>query len=124
MREKSKKLLPKWGPYSKKYMGISRVMEESRIPGARYDLVIHPTYANSAFPVPNVTFPAGFHQTVSDEFFDSLSRFRDPVDIAALCDSAGGRRAVPRRGALAEISDSFRRCRAGQAPEGRFCSDV
>ncbi len=66
MREKSKKLLPKWGPYSKKYMGISRVMEESRIPGARYDLVIHPTYANSAFPVPNVTFPAGFHPWNAD----------------------------------------------------------
>ena len=34
--------------------------------GARYDLVIHPTYANSAFPVPNVTFPAGFHPWNAD----------------------------------------------------------
>ena len=34
------KQMPVWGPYSKKYMGLSRVMKESAIPGARFDLVI------------------------------------------------------------------------------------
>lgn len=53
--------MPLWGPYSKKYMGLSRIMKESRIPGARFDLVIYPTYANSAVPVPNVTVPSGYH---------------------------------------------------------------
>ena len=50
-----------WGPYSKKYMGISRIMKESAVPGARFDLVIHPTYANSNVPAPNVTIPSEYH---------------------------------------------------------------
>lgn len=66
MNQNNLRLLPVWGPYSKKYMGLSRVMSESKVAGARYDLVIHPTYANSAFPVPNVTFPSGFHPWDAD----------------------------------------------------------
>ena len=50
-----------WGPYSKKYMGISRIMKESAVPGARFDFVIHPTYANSNVPAPNVTIPSEYH---------------------------------------------------------------
>ena len=55
MRDENKNIIPLWGPYSKKYMGISRIMKESAVPGARFDLVIHPTYANSNVPAPNVT---------------------------------------------------------------------
>lgn len=66
MRKENQQLLSVWGPYSKKYMGISRVMRESRVRGARYDLVLHPTYANSAFPAPNVTVPSGFHPWDAD----------------------------------------------------------
>ena len=54
MREENKQMIPLWGPYSKKYMGISRIMRESRIPGARWDL-------NSAVSVPNVTVPSDYH---------------------------------------------------------------
>ena len=61
MREENKQMIPLWGPYSKKYMGISRIMRESRIPGARWDLVVYPTYANSAVSVPNVTVPSDYH---------------------------------------------------------------
>lgn len=61
MRSESLQALPLWGPYSKKYMGLSRVMKESRINGARFDLVVYPTYANSAVPVPNVTVPSDYH---------------------------------------------------------------
>ena len=61
MREENKQIIPLWGPYSKKYMGISRIMRESRIPGARWDLVVYPTYANSAVSVPNVTVPSDYH---------------------------------------------------------------
>ena len=61
MREESKKKIPTWGPYSKKYMGISRIMKECKIPGARFDLVVYPTYANSAVSVPNVTVPSDYH---------------------------------------------------------------
>lgn len=61
MREENKQMIPLWEPYSKKYMGISRIMRESRIPGARWDLVVYPTYANSAVSVPNVTVPSDYH---------------------------------------------------------------
>ena len=61
MREENKKKLPLWGPYSKKYMGLSRVMRESTAEGARFDLVLSPTYAYSAVPVPNVTVPSAYH---------------------------------------------------------------
>lgn len=53
--------MPTWGPYSKKYMGLSRIMKESKISGARFDLAVYPTYANSAVPVPNVTVPSDYH---------------------------------------------------------------
>ncbi len=61
MREEHKNCMPVWGPYSKKYMGLSRIMRESEISGARYDLAVYPTYANSAVPVPNVTVPSDYH---------------------------------------------------------------
>lgn len=61
MREENKKKISLWGSYSKKYMGISRIMQESIVPGARFDLVVYPTYANSAVPVPNVTVPSDYH---------------------------------------------------------------
>ena len=60
------KQMPVWGPYSKKYMGLSRVMKESSIPGARFDLVIYPTYANSSVPAPNVTVPSNYHPWQAD----------------------------------------------------------
>lgn len=61
MREENRHCMPLWGPYSKKYMGISRIMKESSIAGSRFDLVVYPTYANSAVPVPNVTVPSDYH---------------------------------------------------------------
>lgn len=59
--EEPKDLLPDWGPYSKKYMGISRIISQALIPGARMDCVVHPMLANSNQPVPNVTFPSSWH---------------------------------------------------------------
>ena len=53
--------VPTWGPYSKKYMGVSRIVDESRKEGVRFDFVIHPTVANTNVPVPNVTFPSNYH---------------------------------------------------------------
>ena len=54
-------LLPDWGPYSKKYMGISKVIREGSTEALRFDLVVHPTLENCSIPVPNLTFPANFH---------------------------------------------------------------
>lgn len=57
----SKDIMPLWGPYSKKYMGISHVADSLSKMGARFDFIVHPTLWNSAFPPPNVTFPSGYH---------------------------------------------------------------
>lgn len=59
--DKPEELLPDWGPYSKKYMGVSKVVGEAPIQGARFDCVVHPMLANSGQPAPNVTFPSSWH---------------------------------------------------------------
>lgn len=59
--KKSQIRMPLWGPYSKKYMGLSRIVDDRAAEGARYDFVVHPTLWNSATPVPNVTVPSGYH---------------------------------------------------------------
>lgn len=55
------KTMPKWGPYSKKYMGISKIIDSLVDAGARFDYSVHPTLWNSATPVPNVTVPSNYH---------------------------------------------------------------
>lgn len=57
--DKFKEVLPDWGPYSKKYAGISKVIDGNN--GARFDLVVHPTIVNGNQPLPNVTFPSSYH---------------------------------------------------------------
>lgn len=53
--------MPLWGPYSKKYMGLSKIIESMADIGARFDAAVHPTLWNSATPVPNVTVPSNYH---------------------------------------------------------------
>lgn len=53
--------MPLWGPYSKKYMGITRIIDKKPETGARFDVSVHPTIWNSNCPVPNVTTPSGYH---------------------------------------------------------------
>ncbi len=53
--------LPLWGPYSKKYMGLSRIIDSLSDMGARFDFTIHPTLWNSSTPVPNVCVPSSYH---------------------------------------------------------------
>lgn len=53
--------MPVWGPYSKKYMGLSHIPASLRDIGARFDFSVHPTLWNSNVPVPNVTIPSGYH---------------------------------------------------------------
>lgn len=57
----SSNTMPLWGPYSKKYMGISRVVDTDLPSGARFDFSVHPTVWNSSVPVPNVTYPSNYH---------------------------------------------------------------
>ncbi len=53
--------MPTWGPYSKKYMGLSKIIESMADTGVRFDFSVHPTLWNSATPVPNVTVPSNYH---------------------------------------------------------------
>lgn len=59
--QENKVKMPVWGPYSKKYMGISRIIKSLADVGARYDFSVHPTLWNSSTPVPNVTVPSSYH---------------------------------------------------------------
>lgn len=47
---------PFWGPYSKKYLGISRVADEDMREGVRFDFTVSPTVFASGATVPNATF--------------------------------------------------------------------
>ena len=73
-----KEYLPEWGPYSKKYMGISRIVESAPIQGARFDCVVHPAEANMNQPAPNVTFPSSWHMW---EAAPDLSYFSYRVEL-------------------------------------------
>ena len=55
--------LPLWGPYSKKYMGISRTIPEEKTSakGVRFELVVFPTIAFSGVRPPNTVLPSGYH---------------------------------------------------------------
>ena len=59
--EKMNSILGKWGPYSKKYSGISRIVDHEYEGGVRFDLVVSPAIENSDSRVPNVTVPTGVH---------------------------------------------------------------
>ncbi|MFV0411830.1 MAG: hypothetical protein ACK5L3_01000, partial [Oscillospiraceae bacterium] len=50
-----------FGPYSKKYMALSHIAESRLQQGARVDLTVHPMLYNGGTPVPNVTYPCGWH---------------------------------------------------------------
>lgn len=52
-------VFPLWGPYGKKYLGISRVADESMTEGVRFDFTVSPTIFASGANVPNSTFMCG-----------------------------------------------------------------
>lgn len=59
--EKMNKIMGKWGPFSKKYSGISRIADHESEGGVRFDLVVSPAVENADSRVPNVTVPTGVH---------------------------------------------------------------
>ena len=59
--EKMHERLGKWGPYSKKYSGISRIVDNNTEGGVRFDCVVSPAIENADSRVPNVTVPVGVH---------------------------------------------------------------
>ena len=76
MKSVSKKmidLMGVWGPYSKKYSGISRITDHETEKGVRFDCVVSPAIENADSRVPNVTVPVGVHpwEAASDYSFYS-----------------------------------------------------
>lgn len=51
--------LPDWGPYTKKYIGISHIPDERA--GFRFDLSVFPGFYRRKVEVPNVMWDSGFH---------------------------------------------------------------
>lgn len=55
------KCFPAWGPYGKKYMGISRIADHSFANGVRFDMTVAPAIFGGDIKVPNTTLPSGCH---------------------------------------------------------------
>jgi hypothetical protein len=51
--------LPNWGPYSKRYAGISHIPEVSQ--GLRFDLGIMPGNYRRQMLIPNEKWASGYH---------------------------------------------------------------
>lgn len=51
--------LPSWGPYTKKYMGISHISNPAL--GVRFDLSVIPSYYRRKIQLPNVKWENNFH---------------------------------------------------------------
>ncbi|MEQ6121461.1 trehalase family glycosidase [Reichenbachiella sp. MALMAid0571] len=51
--------LPNWGPYTKKYIGVSHIPDVDK--GLRFDLSVFPGFYRRKVDVPNVFFESGFH---------------------------------------------------------------
>lgn len=80
---KMSEVMPKWGPYSKKYSGISKVVDHKTEQGVRFDFVALPAISNTDAKAPNVTLPVGVHpwDTKSDYSFYSYRQDMEWKDV-------------------------------------------
>lgn len=62
-----KKYFPLWGPYSKKYAGVSAIATNLKHSGIRFDLSAAPAVSAFDIRVPNVTLPSSYHPWLSSE---------------------------------------------------------
>lgn len=51
--------LPSWGPFTKKYMGISHIANKEQ--GIRFDLSVFPGFYRRKVDIPNVMWESGYH---------------------------------------------------------------
>ncbi|MGD8781924.1 MAG: hypothetical protein PVH88_23545 [Ignavibacteria bacterium] len=69
--------LPDWGPYSKRYIGISHIPDKAS--GMRFDLSILPGFYRRKVAVPNVLFESGYHPWEASPNFEYFS-FRHELE--------------------------------------------
>lgn len=67
------KCFPAWGPYGKKYMGLSRIAEHKYKKGIRFDLTVAPSIFGGDIKIPNVTVPSGCHPWLSSADYSFYS---------------------------------------------------
>lgn len=69
--------LPLWGPYSKKYAGISRIADHEKYKGIRFDFSVAPAIHAFDIRVPNVTLPSAYHPWNCSEDYSFYSYRHD-----------------------------------------------
>ncbi len=62
-----------WGPFSKKYAGISRIANHKKHSGVRFDLSVAPAVSAFDIRVPNVTLPCGCHPWLCNKDYSFYS---------------------------------------------------
>lgn len=62
-----------WGPFGKKYAGISRLENHQKLDGVRFDLSVAPAIHAFDIRVPNVTLPSAYHPWLSNEDYSFYS---------------------------------------------------
>ena len=70
---------PVWGPYSKKYAGISRITSHEKQKGSRFDFSVAPAVMGFDIKVPNVTLPSAYHPWLSSADYSFYS-FRHDLE--------------------------------------------
>lgn len=62
-----------WGPFSKKYAGISNIAKHEKYSGIRFDLSVAPAISGFDIRVPNVTLPSAYHPWLCNEDYSFYS---------------------------------------------------
>ncbi len=72
---KYSKSFPAWGPYGKKYMGLSRIADHDfkKGIGVRFDFTVAPAIFGTSIVIPNVTVPSGCHPWLSSSDYSFYS---------------------------------------------------
>lgn len=63
----------KWGPFSKKYAGVSNIATHKKYTGIRFDLCVAPAISAFDIRVPNVTLPSAYHPWLCNEDYSFYS---------------------------------------------------
>lgn len=63
--------LPDWGPYTKKYIGISHIPNKAN--GFRFDLSVFPGFYRRKVDIPNVKWESGYHPWEASSNLDYFS---------------------------------------------------
>ena len=66
-----------WGPFSKKYAGLSNIAEHEKYTGIRFDLNVTPAISAFDIKVPNVTLPSAYHPWLCNEDYSFYSYRHD-----------------------------------------------